>query len=355
MILVLCVQFITLFFSAFLYAWIVESKDLIAKTSLSRYERTKLVREKIRRIMIQKRLRALYLSDNEEDNKKVEKIESIIKNKINNHLWYKKIQIKYNSIETNLKHVYNFDLTDKFTYKTLQEKSLSCELSATSDIISYLEDKRVAESFVIRLVAKSHYNTLPRIEWDKKMWWNPNAWYVWYIHELPSWEKATQIAVTWYWVLEQPINKIYNQFRFKTKVITNRDHNHNYSKKAHLTDLLKTINEWNMVQLWWDYCTEPKYEDTENRNPCKDFYDDRKIEWYYKKGWELVKHEWLIWEHAFYLLWYKWWVENPNHIIVWDTLTWRHVYPINEWMRKWDKMQNRSIIVYKKQKELTKR
>jgi len=302
------------------------------------------------------------LSSNEDDNKKEEIIESIMKNKISNHLWLKSKKIKYNSIETNLQYLYNFDISDKFKYKTLQEKSLSCELSATSDIISYLEDKRVAESFVTRLVAKSHYNTLPKIEDGKKMWGNPNVWYVWYMNRLPSWQIATQSSVTWYWVLEQPINKIYKQFRFKTKVITYRDHNHNYSKEDHLTELLKTINKWNMVQMWWDYCTDPKYEDTDNKNPCKDFYKDRKIEWYYKKNWELIKYEWLIWEHAFYLLWYKWGVENPTDIIVWDTLTWRHVYPTNEWLRKWDRMQNRSIIVYKKDlgaawswKDLTKR
>ena len=61
----------------------------------------------------------------------------------------------------------------------------------------------------------------------------------------------------------------------------------------------------------------------------------------------LKEIQWLNWEHAFYLLWYKWGTENPTHIIVWDTNTWKHTYATKEWLRKWGKMQDRSIVVYK--------
>ena len=74
-----------------------------------------------------------------------------------------------------------------------------------------------------------------------------------------------------------------------------------------------------------------------------------KKKWKYKdENWELKIYKWLNWEHAFYLLWYKWNYKKPTHIIVWDTMTGKHTYPTNKWMRKWDKMQNRSIIIYAK-------
>jgi hypothetical protein len=151
--------------------------------------------------------------------------------------------------------------------------------------------------------------------------------------------------MTWYWVLEKPIANIFKDFGLETKIITNKDYNENYNKYDHLTEILQSINNWNMVQLWWDYCTNPLYEDTANKNKCINFSRDRTIEWYYNEDWKLIKHEWLIWEHAFYLLWYKWWVENPSDIIVWDTQTGKHTFPIKEWLRKWDLMQNRSIII----------
>jgi hypothetical protein len=39
------------------------------------------------------------------------------------------------------------------------------------------------------------------------------------------------------------------------------------------------------------------------------------------------------------------WINNPTHIIAWDTDTWRHEYPIDEWMRKWGRMDYRTIII----------
>ena len=122
-----------------------------------------------------------------------------------------------------------------------------------------------------------------------------------------------------------------------------------------------------MVQLWWDWCTNPIFEDwiidkTEIdakkvalwyswKNYCSTFKKERKLEWYYK-DWELYKkHIGLIWEHAFYLLWFEWKIDNPSKIIVWDTDTWYHKYDIKEWMRKWGRMDYRSIIISKKKKQ----
>jgi len=55
-------------------------------------------------------------------------------------------------------------------YKRIQERALSCELSATSDILAYFENKKISEQYIIKLVDKSYYNRLP-IEVDgKKIW-----------------------------------------------------------------------------------------------------------------------------------------------------------------------------------------
>jgi hypothetical protein len=105
-----------------------------------------------------------------------------------------------------------------------------------------------------------------------------------------------------------------------------------------------------MIQLWWDYCTTPEFEDTQNINSCSKFDKNRKLEWYYKEWWKLKLYTGLAGEHAFYLLGYKWWVHKPSHITVWDTKTGKHTYPIQEWMRKWDAMDNKSIIIYEKNK-----
>ena len=111
----------------------------------------------------------------------------------------------------------DLDISDKLEYKRIQEKSLSCELSATADIVSYFEWKKYSEDYIINLVDKDMYNQKPKIVNGKTIWGNPNSWYVWYIDKLPSWDDATQTLMTWYWVLEQPINKIYKWFEKRLK------------------------------------------------------------------------------------------------------------------------------------------
>jgi len=55
-------------------------------------------------------------------------------------------------------------------YKRIQERALSCELSAASDILAYFENKKVTEQYVIKLVKKSFYNKLPITVDDKTIW-----------------------------------------------------------------------------------------------------------------------------------------------------------------------------------------
>ena len=235
----------------------------------------------------------------------------------------------------------------------IQKRTLSCEISATADILTYLSWKEIKEDSLLWMLPKSEYNKLPKKTNWKITWWNPNLWFVWYIDKLPNWKKARQRKMTGYWVLEKPIEKIINNFWFKTKVISKFNYKPNFWKKEHLKLILGELKKWNMIQLWWDICTNPKYFNWKE-NACtykgKPTWNNKRIiSWYYQdKNWNTKKYIGLNWEHAFYLLWYKWTINNPTHIIVWDTYTWRHIYPTKEWMRKWQKMQYRSIIVYAK-------
>jgi hypothetical protein len=243
-----------------------------------------------------------------------------------------------------------FDISSKMKYKTKQNTPLSCEVSATGDILSYLIWKKVEEKDVLSFLDKSDFYNKIAIEKKWKIyWWNPDVWFVWYIDELSNWIKATQWTLTWYWVSEYPISKVIKKYWFETKIISEKNYKENFWEKEHLSLILETLEKWNMVQLWWDICTDPKYYSWKETF-CKSWWNnDRKLEWnYIDKEWKEHKYVWLNWEHAFYLLWYKWNIKNPTHIIVWDTYSWKHTYITSEWLRKWEKMSYKSVIVYKK-------
>jgi len=350
-----------IFFSIFIYLFQINmnlysywkeyilNKWKISFVNLTEENKKKLIKNKIIKIIYKKRIERLSNLKLENRRKLIRK--KIIRYNLRKREERKKLEEKniiLASASENPVFLDNLYIGDRLKYKSKQKRSLSCELSATSDILSFFENKKITENFVIDLVRKSYYNTLPILFKNKRIWWNPNEWYVWYIDKLPNWKKARQYNMSWYWVLEKPIEKVFNKFNYRTKIITSFNYNSNYNQKNHITEILKSINKWNMVQLWWDYCTNPIYEDTNNKNKCKYLNSERKLEWYYKSKWKLIKYKWLSWEHAFYLLWYKWWVYNPSHIIVWDTITGKHIYNIKEWFRKWNKMQNRSIIIYNK-------
>lgn len=258
----------------------------------------------------------------------------------------------------------NIDITGNFYKKSLQDKMLSCESSATSDILSTLLQKTVTEDDVIAKLDKSWYNQ--RSVWKDwvRIWWNPNEWFVWYIDKNEYGVDAQQYNYDGYGVLEKPIAKVYNKYGFETSIITEENHTLEYTPKDHLFDLLWEINRGNYVQLWWDWCTNPAVDDGKYKtitdkqanewytakNTCVvDYRKSRNVIWYYEdENGEKQKHVWLNWEHAFYLLGYKWGFDNPTHVIVWDTYSGKHTYTYDEWMRKWSKMQYRSVIIYSK-------
>lgn len=264
----------------------------------------------------------------------------------NKIFFYKKF--KNNICENQWKYI-----GEKIKYKHLQKKALSCEISASADILSYLTWKKITEDILLKKLSKSQYKQLPQKDKNMKLWWNPEEWFVWYIDKLPNWNIARQRKMTGYWVLEKPIVKIFNSYGFKTQIINKYNYSKNFNQRDHLILILNEFKKGNMIQFWWDICTNPKYYSWKEHkcfhNWKLSWNQNRKISWNYidEKG-NIVKYIWLNWEHAFYLLWYKWDINNPTDIIVRDTYTGLHTYPTNEWMRKWSKMQYRSIIIYAK-------
>lgn len=304
-----------------------------------------------------------------------------------------------------------FDITSRLKRHTIQDRALSCESSSAADIISFLTDSTVTEKEIINKIKWKGiwFNKEPEINektW-RRYWGNPNVWFVWYIDdfekeievekeeidellfesdlsdidELIKYEKthikevktekikvkARQHAMNWYWIYETPFLSVYSSYNLKSKIINIYYYKKMWlNPKSHLKKLLIELKKWNMVQLWWDYCTLSEFEDGviaeknvrkkeiiieswkfSAKNTCGQNSDKRKLKWYVRENWKDRLFTWLSGEHNFYLLWYNWDINHPSSIIVWDTYTWKHTYPIKEWYRKWWLMQNRSMIISK--------
>lgn len=271
-------------------------------------------------------------------------------------------------IEKNISKEENgFNMFDDMYSLSLQKRSLSCESSAASNILSSMLWKNISEDEVVSWLPKSNfYNKLPSKIQDDKLWGNPNSWFVGYIDHSEN-ISAKQKLMTWYGVYERPIAEVYQTFGLNTQVLNKKYHSKIFTPKLHLRVLLKKLEVWSMVQLWWDWCTKPEYDDgvlekksdinninlsnfISAKNACYNVDQERELRWkYYDKKGILKKHIGLDGQHAFILLWWKWNLENPSHIRVWDTDTWFHEYPTHEWMRKWKRMDYRSIIISKKE------
>ncbi|MDD5213732.1 MAG: C39 family peptidase [Candidatus Gracilibacteria bacterium] len=251
----------------------------------------------------------------------------------------------------------NLDISDEFTYKRLQKYNLSCEISAAADIISTLKSKKIEEDELIDKLPKSSFYDKKPISFNgQRLWGNPNDGFVGKI------SNAMQNDYTGYGVLEKPIASLYNNYGLETKIINKYSYNSGYKQTEHLRELLIELNKGNFVQLWGDYTTNPDEEDGTKKlvkqddvdkgisgiNYSKNWAKNRNISWNFMRDSKLYEYVGLSGEHAFYLLGYEGELENPSKIIVWDTLTGKHKYSQKEWLRKWNLMQNRSLIIYRK-------
>lgn len=252
-----------------------------------------------------------------------------------------------------------FDITNKLANLHIQERNLSCEAAATTDILSTILKTDIKESDILdkMLKDKTYWKASYYTDDWKLIWWDPDNWFVWEM----DW---FQFKLTWYAIYEKPMSEIYKHYDVNFATY-NKFENDLWIKdtKEALSYLLKELVKWNYVQMWWDYCTDQNFEDWNidrkittqealsgmiQKNYCYSFNQERRITWYTEEG---KKIEAAKQSHNFVLLWYIWDVENPEKIIIWDTQTWKHIYPTAEWMRKWELNDARAIIVYDKKQE----
>lgn len=244
------------------------------------------------------------------------------------------------------------DKTLEYTL-TLQKYKLSCEIAAMKAIFGALWYPRTEDQIISTL---PHHNK--PMDTRNGIWWDPDNEFVW----LYQW---SQNGKTGYGIYEWAIATYFmEQFQIRTPTLQTEAWNENtrpiqYTNESHLTHLLDTLDTGGHIILWWDWCTAPGYEDgilgrdktllkklfpIPGKNKCSNYKAYRYYDWKTKDG-KTIKA--LSWDHVFVLLGYIGTKESPSHIIVWDTDTGRHIYPITEWMRKWWLMQYRSLIVNK--------
>jgi len=279
----------------------------------------------------------MFLGCFDSNNKRLNNVKFLCKEKLVNNLWCwiiidndlkttdgfcllktknsKSLKINF-LYEKKLVYKDFLDISKKIKQFSIQNKPLSCEISATSDLISTIENDNISEDFLLDFLPKSDFynKTFVFKKWIR-IWWNPNKWFVWYIDKY-NWREALQYKYEWYWVYEKPISEVYKKYWIKTKVINEFDYNMFFWEKEHLTLLLKELYNWNLVQLWWDYCTTPSLDDwkiklwssqtlTQDdiqkginaKNVCyKNWNFNRKLKWnYFDENDDIKEIEWLNW------------------------------------------------------------
>ena len=227
----------------------------------------------------------------------------------------------------------------------IQKYSLSCEITALRIIL---------ESFGIIQSEIDIFQNIPSYLFVYEtggIWGDPDRQFVWYY----TWSQSKK---TGYGIYEKPLADYAHIYWFTTNIINQWLYSGTTNSGIHLVHLLQNLNDKKThIILWWDWCTTPIYEDgvlaswgkwlleffpLPWKNHCDRKSEDRIFYWKTSEGKEI---QWLSGEHAYVLLGYVWTIKNPTHIIVWDTYTWRHIYPYSEWMRKWSLMQYRSLII----------
>lgn len=295
----------------------------------------------------------IHVSARETTNQKYEKIaiigQQILKAKSieSRSALIQSIKTKYTFVPSVWSLIPTYDITPKYR-PYIQHYKLSCEIAAA---------KMIMESLWIRVSEDDIFYRIPVFSWsldETGIWWNPEQEFVGNIN-------GSQYSKTGYGVYEAPISSYFEKQWFQTIIINAKNYQKGMSAHKHLITLLQSIQKWHHVILWGDYCTHVDYEDgllfdttyktllklfpIAAKNSCERSSDERIFSWKTRDG-AMIK--WLSWEHAFLLLGYIGNINRPSHIIVWDTDTWRHIFPYNEWMRKWSLLEFRSLIVQEK-------
>jgi hypothetical protein len=191
---------------------------------------------------------------------------------------------------------------------------------------------------------------------ERGIWWDPDQEFVWLID-------GSQTKKTGYGIYELGIAKNFHDelgkhiSTLRTEAWNEFTRPIEETDQTHLTHLLESLDNGKHVILWGDWCTDPAYEDgilerdkkiikklfpIPWKNTCKNWRINRDFTW---KTPEWKKVVAFSGDHVFVLLGYIGKANSPSHIIVWDTDTGRHIYPTSEWIRKWDHIENRSLVV----------
>lgn len=226
----------------------------------------------------------------------------------------------------------------------IQKYSLSCEIAAVRMVMQSFWKRRSEESIFWKI---PHFPG-PLID---GIWGDPDHEFVWDIKWTQGWK-------TGFWIYEFPLLRYLKNEWFEVERNNNLI-NPGLKPSLELTNLLNAIKTGSRVILWGDWCTLPEYEDgilsrgwrrilpyfpLGAKNQCDRDTESRKFSWQTPE-WKRIDA--VSGEHTFILLGYIWEIENPSHIIVWDTYTGRHIFPREEWMRKWELLNYRNLIINK--------
>jgi hypothetical protein len=238
-----------------------------------------------------------------------------------------------------------YDISHRI-YPKLQDYKLSCEIAALEIVLRYLGYTTSEDEMIKKLpIYNRPYDTLSGI------WGDPDKEFVGYLTGSQRWQ-------TGYGVYEFPIMNIALWYWFDGYSINSISSRSSFDEIQKLSDILGELEAWRWIILWWDWCTREWYEDgiwalneswlkyipISGKNRCNRDELFRVMYWNTPE-WKTIRG--ISGEHAFVLLGYIGTKSDPTHIIVWDTDTGRHIYPVDEWMRKWRLLDHRSVIIKK--------
>lgn len=236
-----------------------------------------------------------------------------------------------------------YDISSEI-YPKIQDYKLSCEIAALEIIFRYLGFVIEEDIIIWKLpIYNVPYNT------GSGIWGDPDKEFVGSL-------TGSQRGMTGYGVYAEPLREIATIYGFVWEAYEGI--RSGMTEKYELTHKLQELKKWHGIILWWDWCTLEEYDDglillgeswlrffpIAWKNTCNRDEKDRIMKWKTEDGKNIF---WISGEHAFVLLGYVGTLENPSHIIVWDTDTGRHIYPTEEWIRKWRLLNYRSLIIKK--------
>ncbi|MBP9812791.1 hypothetical protein KBC86_05385 [Candidatus Gracilibacteria bacterium] len=255
---------------------------------------------------------------------------------------YGKSLYRYLEIRNNYKPT--LDVSGRYKLY-LQKYLLSCEIAALRIIVEAVSGKFLTEEIIISEIP--HF----REAYKDGVWGDPEM-------EFVGSYTGSQAKRTGYGIYGMPLSRFLDRKGYDNEY-RNTLMSSGATGEDELEYALDSLEKGNHILFWADWCTTPEFDDgivdkidmyivrhfgISSRNECERTASQRAFSWKTPTN-EIVNA--ISGEHAFLLLGYVGKKENPSHIIVWDTDTGKHYYPILEWMRKWSLLDYRMLVVKK--------